>query len=175
MTVTYSPLNWLDDQTCELTWSSSISGATFYIWRDGEFISQTAATSQQFRTVPGEYLLVDVFDSPTDSPDYAQAGRVHLCWYASPLAASYLVQEFVGAVWVDRQSIPDNGEGFFRFLTRYLEDGESVDFQVLAIDAAGNSATPAPFPVVQVRHPEIPDVEYEYDSGTGVVTITENP
>ena len=174
MTVTISAPDWLDDQTCVISWTSTISGATFYVYRDREFVTATGAASQQFRVVPGEYLLLDVFDSSSTVPGYARAGRVYLCWYASAAASSYLVQEYVAAAWVDRQTIPDNGEGFFRFLTRYLEDGSDTSFQVLAIDAADNQATATPFAVVQVRHPEIPDVSYAYASGTAVVTITEN-
>ena len=171
MTVTLSDPVWLDDQTLVQAWTSSISGATFYIYRDREFLTATRAGSMQFRVVPGEYLLIDVFDSSGDSPDYAAPGRVYLCWFEVSGSASYLVQERVGAYWQDRESVPDDGDGFFRYLTRYLEDATTTEFRVLPVDSAGNQGTSTLFTVVQVRHPEIPDVAYAYDSATATVAI----
>lgn len=171
MTVTFQDQVWFDEQTVEVFWASSISGATFYIYRDREFVTSTGAGSYQFRVVPGEYLLIDVFDSSSDEPEYAAPGRVNLCWFEVSGSVSYLIQEKVGAYWQDRESVLDNGEGFFRYLTRYLEDASTTEFRVFPIDAADNRADATVFTVVQVRHPEIPEVGYTYDSATGKVTI----
>jgi len=170
MTVTMADPTWLSDDVVRLSWSSSLSSPTYYLWLNGELLATTAAESYDLTINDGEEPVFDVFDSSSNDPDYVSSGRTALCWWPVSGAGAYRVEEYVASVWTARETITDNGEGFFSWLSRVLEDLTTHEFRVVAIDAAGNDGSNTTFSVLMVRHPDVPSATYTYDSGTNKVT-----
>lgn len=175
MTVTLTEPEWVTDDTVELSWSSDLGGTpTFYLWQWGDLVIITTDTGRQFTIAAGEDLILDVFDSASGEPDaYVSNGRATLCWWPVSGAAQYRVDEYVASVWTERGTVADNGEGFFAWTSRVLEDVTTHEFRIVPLDSAGNTGTATTFSKLMVRIPDVPSVSYAYDSGTAKITVSD--
>lgn len=174
MTVTYSKPVRIDESTFRLNFTSDEdTPVTFRIFKDRRLVDTQVSGSgsgEFFLSVGlGESPFVEVLDKNCDIPQIAFSGSVYLNWLAVSGAASYVVAENVSSSWVDRETILDNGEGVFLYRSRWLEDVTTHQFRVTPVDTAGNQGTALSFSVFQVRHPDVPNVSYTFNSGT--VTI----
>ena len=174
MSVTIETVQRVDSRSVRLTWSSGLGTPTFYIWIDGTFAYETPLEQGTFAVRPGEAVVIDVFDASTDEPDAAYPGRLLLGWWPSDDVDYYRIDEYYSAAWTERVRINDNGEGFFTWLTRFLEDVTSHQFRIVPVGTDGNEGTATALTSLMVRHPDPPDVSYAYSSGTTKLTITEN-
>ncbi|WP_166820523.1 hypothetical protein [Thalassoroseus pseudoceratinae] len=174
MTVTYEKPVRIDEATFRLNFSSDVdTPVTFRIFKDRRLVETQVSSSgsgEFFLSVGvGESPFVEVLDKNCDIPQIAFSGSIYLNWLAVSGAASYVVAEYVSSSWIDRETILDNGEGVFLYRTRWLEDVTTHQYRVTPVDSAGNEGTPLTFSIFMVRHPDVPNVSYTYDSGS--VTI----
>lgn len=173
MTVSDLTTTQLDAWNWLVSWTSDASSPTFYVYRDGELWLTTAETSLSLYAEPGEYFVLEVFDSASASPSYAYPGRLTLCWYAVTTAEYYTVEEYVDAAWVTRESrLLEDGSGFYRWQSRFLEDGETHQFRLTPAGTDGNSGTASTVTWFMVRHPNPPGLSFAYDEGTTKITVS---
>jgi hypothetical protein len=95
-----------------LNWSTDLvaPGVTFYVYRDGELMTTTQATDYDaFASAEGSSVF-EVFDDPAAKPAFGWPNYANLAWYAAPGAAEYVVEQFVGGIWVEQDHVPDAGE-----------------------------------------------------------------
>jgi hypothetical protein len=114
--------------------------------------------------------MIEIFDAVT-TPSYASPGRIYLSWYPDTGAEYYLIEEAPEGIYTEIARVTESGLGYYRYLTKWLSDGYSGTWRITPVDAAGNSGDPLLFKVAQVRHPDVPNVEYSYSDTTGKVTI----
>jgi len=167
----------LDGRTWRLSWSYTGSADTFYLWLNGELAATTALQWFDVSGDPGEPLVVEVFDDSTESPSPTYPSRMRLGWFAStgaPAASSYRIDQYIAAAWVKRAAIPEDGRGFYQWVTRSLDDDTSHQFRIVPVAANGNEGTPVSFTALMVRHPDEPDVAIAYSSSTRKLTISAN-
>jgi len=117
--------------------------------------------------------FVEVLDEACLRPEYAYPGQWDLHWYWSqPDASSFRVEQFVGAAWVEKGTVPYYVDGYFTWRTPWLADVTVHQFRVVAITIGGLEALPIPFTAEMVRHPDVPDQNFSYSAGTGKVTVS---
>ena len=173
MAVTINAPEQVAARTWRVSWSSSLPTPTFWVYRDGELATITQQTSILLFAEAGESVVIDVVDDEDDVLPVVFPGRATLSWTAVANAAGYRVEEYIGAAWVVRTTVYDRGEACFTWSSRCLEDGATHQFRVVPVGANGNDGTPLTFSLLMARHPDVPDVDWSYDDGTGVATISE--
>lgn len=155
----------------------------FRWYRDGALVAgPTDLAEMEFGPEPGEGFVVEVLDDADLEPATGFPGRVRLGWTpADSTTAEYRVEEYVSGTWTARRRLRhEDGKGWYRFESRYLEDVTSHQFRVIAVGTNGNESTLLTKSVLMVRHPDVPiaDADLEasivYDGATPkTVTITE--
>lgn len=176
MTVTYSPIERIDELTFRLVFSSDRPRpVTFRIYDEGvlaETIESETGTGEYIRTVyPGESPYLEVIDRADQIASLAFPSNMTLAWVASEGAQSYRIDELVSAVWTTRGTVTA-GPPSFTWLTRRLEDVTTHSFRVIPLDVNSNEGDPLELTALMVRIPDAPDVSITYSSGTQTLTVT---
>jgi len=174
MAVTFAEPSYLAPGQWLISWSSSFgAGAHFWIYLNGELVEEDTPTTSMVvaMTTPGDLTELEVLDAAPESLDPAYPSRAHLGWYGVDGAASYRVEEYVGAAWTERKPLNAEDADFFVFRTRVLEDSTVHQWRVVPVGANGNEGTPLTWSFLMVRRPDPPDVTFSYDEGTGEVTV----
>lgn len=171
MTVTLYDPEQIGRWSIRLRWSSDQDDPTFYIYRDGTLVATTKATEWTFTLESGDIPVIEVLDDADATPATVYPSRFTLSWYAVTDTDYYRIDEYVGGEWLVCAKLTDDGAGYFKWVTRVLQDATTHQFRVVAVDAAGNESTATTMTALMVRHPDPPDVTYSYDSGTGKVTV----
>lgn len=178
MAITGYSVEPIDLTTFKLSFTSNATPPIpFRVYMGGALIaSWTAPTTagEINLTIPeGDSPFVEVLDTACQNPEIAFPGRVTLQWTTVSGAGSYRIDEYVDSVWTARATLTDNGEGSFSWISRWLEDVTTHQFRVVPISSALNEGTPISLPILMVRHPDPPSVEYTYDGSVDkTVTIT---
>lgn len=157
-----------------LTWGSTLSTPTYYIWINGVLSQTTVEEELQIDLQTGENVIVDIFDSVSDTPGDAFPNFATLQWNPSGDGESfkYKIQQFVDAAWATLAVIPDTGLSVYRYETQVLADDTVHQFRIIPIDF--NDANEGAIRSISFRmrrYPPAPDVTYSYDSGTGKTTV----
>ena len=176
MAVTYDKPVRVDEWTFVLRWTSDRTRPVpFRVFREGvmfaEFDSSDGEGEIYITAAPGEYPFVEVLDHADAVSSIAFPGRLTLYWVGVTGAEYYTIEEYVSSVWTARDTVYDNSQGAFSWLTRWLEDVTSHQFRITAVDEAGNDGTPLSFTCVMVRHPDTPSVSMAL-TGSRTVTIS---
>jgi len=172
MTVTISEPERLDSRTWRTSWSSDLEDPAFYVYRDGYLVAVTALGSMEFHIEGGESLVLEILDDADALPAAGFPGRLLLAWNSVDDADHYMIEEYVDSEWMERAQIADAGKPCFTWRTRFLEDCTEHQFRITPVGTNGNEGDPLTFIVLMVRHPDVPDVAYDYDDETAKVTIS---
>lgn len=170
--VTLNPPQKLDSRSWLVSWSSDLGDPTFYVYQDGLSINETKQTEQVFTVDAGESLIIEVLDDPDAVPITAFPGRLTLNWRTSAATDYYRIEEYIEAAWILRAKVKDSGGGYFKWKTRFLEDSATHQFRIIPVGTNGNQGTAKVFSCLMVRHPDLPNVGYEYSDDTHKVTVT---
>jgi hypothetical protein len=167
--VTFNPPVLIGTNMYRVTWSSDQVAPVYTIRVAGEIVSVQSVAEW---TMPGGAVL-DVQDVAGGTPADAHPPYLDLYWLPVSDAVKYRIEEDTGSsTWVARKTIAaDPSRSFYVHRTGTLADETTHAWRVVPIDAAGNDGTPATFSALMVRNPDVPDQEFAYDAGTGVVTV----
>lgn len=157
--------------TWHFAWTSDQEDPTYYLYQDGQLIAVTQQAWRYVVVASSERFLFEVLDDAEATPTVGYPGRVNVTWTSVEGAYGYSVQEYVDGGWPQRQKIKDNGEAWFSFQSRYLEDVTTHQFRVVPEFGEGIEGRPLNFTVLMVRRPDGPDLTYTYDDETHKVTI----
>ena len=155
-----------------ITYSSSLSSPTFYIYVDGVLTAQTTQTEYTIAVNPGETIVVEILDDAAAQAMQIFPGKARLGWFFVEDTNYYRIDEYIEDEWVERRKMPENN-GYMEFESRFLEDGQSHQFRIVPVGTNGNEGTAREFSVLTVRTPDTPDVDYTYSSITNKITISE--
>ena len=158
-----------------LKFSSDQQDPIFYIYLDGVLVAQTSQTQYELVVNPDEYYVIEVLDDANAQPMQIFPGKTRLSWFGSDIDNTkyYRIDEYISSQWVERKRMPEK-EGYIEWESRFLEDGTTHQFRVTPVATDGNEGTARQFNVLMVRHPDVPDVGYGYDSTDKQIEITEN-
>jgi len=151
-------------------WTNGVAGTTYYVYRDGELIDTTTATSKVFVVAAGESAEIEVYDDGT-APAVGYPSRIRLEWDAVAGTDHYLVYLLVISDWTPIGYVLSGSLSHYSFETPILDDCTSHQFRVIAVDTNNIESNPHQFTCLMVRRPTNPDVTYSYDAETGYVTI----
>ncbi len=148
---------------------------SFRVVREGDtitsFTSSTGNGSVVLTVGSGESPYFEILDNDNQRPHDAYSGDATLQWRVIEGASSYAVQEFIDSEWTTEQTVTEDGTNNHLFVTRWLEDSQLHQFQVVPIDASGHAGTPITRTIDMVRTPDVPSVSYTFNAMTGTVTI----
>lgn len=145
-----------------VNFTSTLPDATFYVWIDGALFGTTTAAFMDVPVGMGQIAQVDVFDDANEVPDAIFPSTVTLRWETFGDVALSRVEQWNGASWTVRGTVPANGSGMGRWESAPLADSEVHLFRVIPVDGTGRDGIPREFSGVMCRWPDAPD---------GVVTV----
>lgn len=167
MSVTITAIDRLDDAFYLVSFSSTLPAPVFYIFVDGVLSSTQAGGSY----VAPAGAVVEVLDDPATAAQPAFPAVLVLGWVDDADAAAYRIEQKIGGLWTAVVTRHNTGEPWQSYATGPLEDGSTQEWRIIPLDAAGNDGSGASFVSLMVRYPDVPDVAYSYDNGTGTVTV----
>lgn len=141
---------------------------TFYVYKNGVFLYSTQNTSDTFSVLPGEDLMLEVLDSPSEEIRYPF--RAVLGWYRVSDAVKYIIEQYIDMVWTYKDVVYATNQGSYSWQTQQLQDGEIAQYRIRPIDAVGNIGSSLELYVMMVRNPSAPEVSFSY-AGNGVLNI----
>ena len=162
----------LGRNTYRLTWASTLTDPTYYLYRDGVLVGQTATAAWVVTLGVGETPVFEVFDDAADEPTAAYPQYVSLGWYAAAGAASYRIEQKIGDNWTRRASVADQGQGYFLWRSGPLADDTTHLFRIIPVGSNGNDGTATAFSVLMVRIPDPPAPTVAYSAATGKLTVS---
>lgn len=145
-----------------LSFKSTLSDPTFYIYRDGILVTITKQNWWKFEVYSGAMLQIEVKDDDSE-PSAAWPGQVLISWERDAEAVKYYIQKYVGSAWVTERIILD---GSLYHWTPYLEDETTYHYRVVPIDENETAGQSREFAIVMVRRPNVPSVTITYDAET---------
>jgi len=150
-----------------LSWASTLSNPTFYVYRNGELFATTQATSIVVPAATGDHY--EVLDAAEDTPAQAFATVATLGWYSTDEATVYTVEELVAGTWTQRARVPAGGRSAFTWHSRRLEEGVTHQFRVTPQTVTGLEGSALSPVLYMVRHPDPPAVTLTLSAGDIVV------
>jgi len=173
MTVTIDTPVQVGQSSWRLTYSSTESSPTYYIYQDGSLLATTTQASWVFWLPAGESLMVEIFDDADAVATNAYPSRVTLHWYAPASVDYYRIDKYADAAWSEVGRVFDTGAPYYSWKTAVLSDVTSYTYRIVSIGDNGNEGAYREFTFLMVKHPAEPDVTYTYASGTAKVTVAE--
>lgn len=154
-----------------ITATSDLPSPSYYWYRDGLLVDVTLSNSRQFDLAVGENVQIDVLDDASALPAESYPARCLISTAPGEGVVKSRVEELVDGEWVTRHTALGSYVGY---QTRVLADGETAQFRVIPVNAAGIDGRPKAFQVTMVRRPDPPDVTYTWDEETARVTLSFN-
>lgn len=152
-------------------WTSNYTGA-FLVYRDGKLLGVTHVKRfHVFVQDDDEAPLIEVLPDSTPTPVTAFSARLELRFSRVAGAVKYTVEQLEGGSWVNKANIREDGRSVYEYRSDVVSDDTTHQFRVSAVDADGQSSTPATVSKHLIRHPDPPDVSIEYDLATGKMAI----
>lgn len=172
MAVTFTVSERRGPTTWYFEWTSDAAPPISYrIFIDGVLVETTTRASRVVMAIGGS-IGFEVLDDLSD-PIEVHPGGLLFTIQTDVDVAKYRIEQFVDAAWVTRRTFINVGESYFSHLTPVLADDTTHLFRIMPVNAAGIDGTPKEISAHVVRIPDVPDIEYTRDSGTGVVTVSE--
>lgn len=153
-----------------LRFSSDQSDPVFYVYRNGKYQGKTTHQSRLIQGAIDEAVVVEIFDNAAHRPAYASPALADLLYQAAANNL-YLIEVNDGG-WQLVQAVQhQNVSQVLRPLLTPI-GSSGLPIRITRVSPAGAEASPANLTITFVRHPDTPEVEHSYSSGTGKVTIS---
>lgn len=150
--------------------TSTLPSPTFYVWVDGRLFGQTQASYMDVPAGLQQVSQVDVFDDANTVPTAIFPATITLTWEVGANTVLTRIEEWDGAEWVARATVPSTGAGMGRWESAPLADGETHLFRAVPVDAETRDGIPREFSGLMVRWPDAPTFTVAVDSGEFTLT-----
>lgn len=170
MAVTFQNPIAVGSNAFELRWSSDKAGPTYRVFRNGKLIAVQRSSRIVLTMERDQHDLVDVLDDGAQPAPVAAPSVVRVLFGPVAGAASYRVERFVGAAWVQQTTIAETGKGQYRHVTTPLPDADAASFRVIAV-APNGEATPVSGSITVHRIPDAPRVTATFNTTNRTVLI----
>ena len=143
-----------------------VPGQTYYEYRDGLLVEVSTRTDRQIELGAGEIVRVEILDSPSADPEVVYSRKLELVWNTVDGAASYRIDHYVGAAWVQDILVPAGAVMQYSWITRALADGEIYHWRIVPVSASGQDGVALEGEVRIVGRPDILGaVTYDPEAG----------
>lgn len=172
MSVTLDPPRRIAPNTFRVAWTSDLADPTFRVFRNGRKVGKTKDTAWTFSVAPGESPVIEVTDDGS-APARVFPRRVLLTWFGTdPDVDHYRVDKKVSGSWEEKGRVRRRDGVYYDWRSAWLADDTVHEFRVVPVGKNGNDGPALTWSVLMVGYPDPPDVSYDYDAGTGKVTIS---
>ena len=173
MAISSTTYTQIDPSTFKVEWVSSLTSPTYYVYLDSVLV-ETIERSWTFVNVPpGETLDFQVFDSSSNAPDEAFAGRFVFSWYnQDTVIVNFEVAMYQSGSYVVLDTVQVTSlEHYYQYKSAYLNNETEYKFRITPIGL--NQARGVPVYITQtlVRRPDPPKASYTYDVGLQSLTV----
>lgn len=169
MAVTLYPPQQTSPTQFTFTFSSDLTDPTFYIYINGEFVSDTKDTEWVVTASPNTQFQFDVLDVSTDTPEEFFPSTFTLRWDGTPDSTTYRVEQYVSDEWVAKHVTVADDTRVFHYKTEMLDDSTTYQFRVVPIDGFGRDGTTLEFEAEMCRYPDAPTQSMTATGGEIVV------
>jgi hypothetical protein len=128
-----------------VSFESDLTTPTFYVWLDGALFGSTQASYMDVPLGIGQVAQIDVFDDSGDVPAAIFPSTVSMLWDVWDGVAVSRVEQWDGAAWLVRASIPMGKTGSFAWCWWMPRAGTDWRGNLRAPCAAGRMRPRAPF------------------------------
>lgn len=159
------------------TWSGT---SPFYVYQDGvsRYNGSTTLTTDIFLNnsdyEPPQIEIVDSTGSTATMQQVLYPPYFVFQWRWAYRAEQYVIRQYDSdsGDYEDRQTIREDGSGYYQFQTQALADATMHLWKVVAQDGALNESE-LDFSMEMIRNPDPPALSFSYSAATGNVTIAE--
>lgn len=151
------------------TFTSDLTDPIFYIYVNGEYVTQTRETFYDLTIGVNTQAQFDVLDVVDDLPAEFFPGVMHLRWDGTPDSTSFRVEQYVVDEWVAKQVIIADDRRVFHYTSELLDDSEVHQFRIVPIDDQGRDGTILEFEAEMCRYPDEPSQAMNVTGGEIVV------
>lgn len=151
------------------TYASDITDPTFYIYINGEFVTETQETEYEVTAALNTQFQFDVLDDPDELPEEFFPGTITLRWDGTPDSTSYRVDEYIDSTWTAKRVVVSDDRRVFHYDSELLDDSTVHQFRVVPIDTQGRSGTILEFEAEMCRYPDTPSQAMSITGGEIVV------
>jgi len=173
MAITSTTYTQLDPSTFKVTWVSSLTTPTYYVYLDGVLVETIERTWTFVNIPPGETLDFQVYDDSATIPDEAYSGRFVFNWYNQDTdIVSFEVAIYQSGSYTVLDSIPVSSlEHYYQYKSSYLSNETEYQFRITPIGYNQARGVPVYIAQTMVRLPDPPDASYSYDVGSQILTV----
>lgn len=151
------------------TFTSNLTDPTFYIYVNGEYVTQTRETFYDLTIGINTQIQFDVLDVVNDLPAEFFPGTVTLRWDGTPDATSFRIEQYVVDEWIAKQVVIADDARVFHYTSELLDDSEVHQFRIVPIDDQGRDGTILEFEAEMCRYPDEPSQAMNVTGGEIVV------
>lgn len=157
----------IGSRTWRYAWPATT--APYRVVYRGQVLATVFSPTYDFRGGDGvEPPVLEVLDAgdtgKTPSQTYPPYAVVQ--WRGYVGASHYTVARKVGAAWVDQETIPETGLGYYTHVSPALEDESTAEFKVTAHDLRGAASDPVYLQANVIAVPEPPQAALACAAGT---------
>lgn len=147
------------------TFSSDLTDPTYYIYVNGDLVTQTRETFYDLTVGINTQIQFDVLDVADDLPEEFFPGTMTLRWDGTPDATSFRIEQYVGSEWVAKYVVIADDSRVFHYESELLDDSETHQFRIVPIDNEGRDGTILEFEAEMCRYPDEPSQAMSITSG----------
>jgi len=151
------------------TYASNLDDPIFYIYLNGNLVTQTRETFYDVTASIESQIQFDVLDVVDDLPNEFFPGTITLRWDGTPDSTSFRIEQYVDSEWVARQVIIADDSRVFHYESDLLDDSTVHQFRIVPIDDQGRDGTILEFEAEMCRYPDEPSQAMSITGGEIVV------
>lgn len=151
------------------SFASDLTDPTFYIYINGEFVTETNETEYEVTAPLNTQFQFEVFDDEDDVPTEFFPGTLTLRWDGTPDSTQFRVDEYVDSAWAAKRVVIADDRRVFHYDSELLDDSTTHQFRVVPIDTQGRSGTILEFEAEMCRYPDTPSQAITITGGEFVV------
>jgi len=151
------------------SYDSDLDDPTFYIYVNGDFVTETQETSYEITAPLNTQFQFDVLDDADALPEEFFPGTITLRWDGTPDSTSYRAEEYVDSAWVAKRVVIHDDRRLFHYDSELLDDSTVHRFRVVPIDTQGRNGTTLEFEAEMCRFPDTPSQAISITGGEFVV------
>ena len=177
MATTLSPTSEISYGVYRFSWTGTAPFRVFSYQTFEYLYESTDLTEITLASSGGRVPAIEVFDSTETTliPEgLLYPAKAILQWRGYQLATLYRIDKYIGAAWVEQDTIIEDGRGYYRYTSPVADDSISQEiFRIVTIDATGSETASSITPLI-IRNPMPPlplADEISYDSDTLTVTV----
>lgn len=148
---------------------SDLASAIYYLWLNGEFLTETRETTFDITVPLGGQFQFSVFDDPDDRPPVYLKPTMTLRWDGDPDTVMFRVEQLIDGDWKPVNMVYADDTRVFHYESGVLADSTYHQFKIIALDAEGRASTALELGAEMCRYPDEPTLTPSISGGEIVI------